>query len=167
MARFCLEIHHPHSWDSRDDIAFASDAPIQKAAKARDQSINDPFRSPTSRAATNPRACPGISDRIAQSGAETSHVNWSYPRSNLCSYLITYCWLPRTRKGTSNMGESDRRRPRNDQGSTSVGVVFGSLHNVVLQASSSEAGAHPWARGALNLIPSHTTSQRRKDPPMN
>jgi hypothetical protein len=65
---------------------------------------------------------------VAQSGAETSHANWSYPRSNLCSCLIIYCWLPRTRKGTSNMGESDRRRPRNDQGSTAVGV-FGSLHN--------------------------------------
>jgi hypothetical protein len=128
MARFCLEIHHPHCWDSRDVIAFASDAPIQKAAKARDQNINDHFRSPTSRAATNPRGCPGISDRIARSGTETSHANWSYPRSNLCSCLIIYCWLPRTRKGTSNMGESDRRRPRNDQGSTAVGV-FGSLHN--------------------------------------
>jgi hypothetical protein len=45
-----LEIHRPHSWDSRDVIAFASDAPIQKEMKAGDQNFKVHFESLTSRA---------------------------------------------------------------------------------------------------------------------
>lgn len=112
---------------------------FRKSAKAGGSEHGDYFRSLISKSSTNVRGWTGVQHLMI---VQKRNIPLEFERAsgpNLCSCLFLPSQEPG--KGTSNMGQNDRRRPRNDQGPMAVGV-FKSLHSD--GPYSPDAGAHPW-----------------------